>query len=59
MTRETFIELVIEQAHRAWQEKEAGQMVDLTICLGRHDRQTGYEISPTVNVLLRGKLEAP
>ena len=57
MTREEFIELVIEKAHEAWTLKERGLVIDMVLLLGRRDRATGQAISPTVNVMIRGKLE--
>ena len=57
MTKEAFIEAVVEKAHEAWALKEQGKLVDLTICLGRKDRWTGQVVEPTVNVLVRGRLE--
>ena len=58
MTKEAFIEGVIEKAHEAWTLQGQGKMVDLTICLGRRDRMTGQAVEPTVNVMVRGRLEA-
>ena len=57
MTKEAFIEGVLAKAHEAWGLKEDGKLVDITICLGRKDRWTGQAVEPTVNVLVRGRLE--
>ena len=56
MTREDFIEMVLDQAHRAHLYYEEGQTVDMTIMLGHRNKETKEEKEPTVNVLLRGKL---
>ena len=57
MTKEAFLEQVLERAHEAWDQAECGHLIDLTICLGRRDRETGEAREPTVNVLRRGRLE--
>lgn len=58
MTREDFIELVLDQAHRAWLYYQEGQTVDMTIMLGHRNKDTKEEREPSVNLLLKGKLRS-
>ena len=56
MTREAFIEAVVEQAHRAWLYYEQGESVDMVLLLGHVHKETGDERDPSVSLTLRGKL---
>ena len=54
MTKEDFIERLVQKGLEAWQKAERGNLVDLTACLGRTDRQTGEPVEPWVEVRERG-----
>ena len=58
MTKEAFIEALVERGHEAWGMKERGKKVDITILIGRRTKE-GQELEPMISVLDRGKLIEP
>lgn len=55
MTKEEFIERTIEEIHTGWAlAYEEGHTIDIALTLGRVDKQTGFPLPPTCQVLRRG-----
>ena len=55
MTKEEFIERVIQEIHEGWAlAYEEGLKIDINVLLGRTDKQSGYPDPPDCQVIRRG-----